>query len=670
MKTAVLLPFFLVSVVFAKARGEISLSDDPEAGAPKAVEGRRRSSSTLRSDSPSGFINLRANQSVISGDGVTDSHLPGAAQVDFVQSAWGWTFESSADAREHRDAVWTRGDVRLVYDDEETLWRWMIGDIRTPGRGFEQSQPLGGLSLRKQFSIDPDRVAYRVGEFEILLKRDSMVEIIVNGVEFERLRRPAGRFNLRDSPSLSGLNRVTLRVRDDLGGIEEFEFDFVSEGRTLEKGEQEFAYAVGYPWLESGGDRLYDRTGAYSSIFHRYGVSDSLTIGVNLQNYFYRTVVGGEVDLASSLGLFTLESAACEVLGIRGFATRGRWRSLDSFAGLEPGWQLGVEILRQSDTFFPVAVTPVAPASFATTVGTWVRKALPGRVVASLGEVYEEAFDGNEPRKTDQAALTFPMGRQFRLEASYQRVRWTTNEDRGLLTLTWNDEPGRYSISAVHDSGADLSGLSLSRTNERAVNDWRAWAKAESRHGDSMARVDLEGLFRPGHLRLSQDSTRISGFGTQTTSLGLETGLVWAGGVFALAAPVSDAFALANPRDGERHVRNLVSHATSSVGDVVVKPGYRQGVLVEEGPSKTTQVRGVLTEAGEPLAFVTGVLVDAQGKTVSEDFFTNGTGRFVIEHLTPGSYSIRRDHAPLISFTIPSDAADEFDIGTLSGGTP
>ncbi len=107
----------------------------------------------------------------------------------------------------------------------------------------------------------------------------------MNGFLYSQLRLAPGIFNIRDFPLATGQNNVKVKIRDDLGQEETFDFSVLFENTLLGKGVHEFSYSVGLPWTDSGADRAYDNTGAFSTLFHRFGISDQVTLGLNFQNY-------------------------------------------------------------------------------------------------------------------------------------------------------------------------------------------------------------------------------------------------------------------------------------------------------------------------------------------------------------------------------------------------
>src|SRR5207244_11270209 len=117
----------------------------------------------------------------------------------------------------------------------------------------------------------------------LFLKSDSKVDVLVNVRLVQTLQLPAGQHNLKNFPFASGANDVVLRITDPVGRIETITLSFFFDSKLLAQGEQEFAYSVGLPSRTENGHYNYDADSPTLSAFHRIGLSDKLTAGLNLQ---------------------------------------------------------------------------------------------------------------------------------------------------------------------------------------------------------------------------------------------------------------------------------------------------------------------------------------------------------------------------------------------------
>lgn len=666
----------------------------------------RRTGPEIRSAANSGYLNLRMTQGYV-GDEALRSKVPLQGRVDLVQQSGGLVFESGANYREHDQDPWVRQDTRFVLDWEDRLVRWQFGDLSSAGRGFQVAPRMAGISARREFAIRPERTATRLTDTEIFIKRDSIVQFWINGSLYSEVRLPAGRFSLREFPLLAGFNKVQVRIRDDLGQEERFDFDLLFESSLLENGVQEFSYNFGFPWRPVGADRAYDGEALFTSVVHRMGVSDVLTIGVNFQNWYYRGMAGLEAMRATRLGLFSLDGALSYILGVAGGAGRFRWRSPDRIEGIDPSWRFGFEYERRSDTFFVVTADPLVASGIEARTEIQASRKIGARSILGVTLFHDEAFFNAPDRRGGRASLMVPLSAAWRLELGYQQSSSPTLDERGTVTLSWIDLPGRFSASASHETSARMSSLLLHRSNRQPTGDARWTVSAQAAPDMESGGISLEGLGRIGKARLDHVSTRSGASRQLNTSVGLDTAVVWADGVAALSQPVSDAFVLVRTRQipeearvlvnpvGDSHRGELTSRrdrlvigelSSYSVFDLNLdgtalpmgsqlerewfrlRPGYRSGVLITQDLQRRVLVRGRLVRAdGQPWALLGGEIEDLEGRLIDSSVFTNRDGRFVVEGLKPGSYRMTfgESAAGAWVFTVP-EGQGLFDSGEIA----
>lgn len=664
----------------------------------------------MRPALPSGYLGLRLNQGFQYESSLSaDSKLPLGGRVDFVHQNSGFVLESGGIYTEHSEHPWVRQDTRVVFDNEREMLRYQLGDLSPRTRGFQAATPLGGFSMHREFAIQPERTATRISASEILLKRASLVEIRVNGTLFTQLRLPSGRFNLREIPLLAGQNRISVKVRDDFGEEETFEFDLVFDALVLGAGEHEFAYQAGAPSKPSGSDRIYDSQAAFLSLFHRMGVSDSLTFGTNFQNYTYRYLLGVESVKATSWALFGADLAASRVLDVGGVAGRVRLQTLDRIGDWEAPARLLLSHEEISENFYPVMVVSPAPNEIQKRTEAQLSKSFGPSVSAGVGAGWESAFIGAQDRRSWRANLITSITRRLRVEFSFSRTEIPQKDDRGLATLTWNDEPGRYSVSAYHDNLGNTSNVTLNRSNLQPSRDFRGHLSHQKDDDGRLTSFGAEYLASRGSLRLdhlASVSTDVTKTRSQTTHLGLNTGVVWVGGEWALSEPVSDSFVLiaaenfpedqvlkVNP-NGEYALAELGPRPRAVLKDLssyskfgvnldstslppgylldreyyLVQPSYRSGLLITLDLTRKILVRGrLLGPDGQAVGLTAGEILDEQERLVDNDFFTNRGGQFFIEGLEPGTYWIAVDRSDLkrVKLTVPSDRGQTLDLGQI-----
>lgn len=667
-------------------------------------------SDPLRPATSSGYLNFRVNQPYQYESSLqSDSKLPLQGRVDFVQQSGGIVFESGATYAEQAQDSWLRQDTRFVVDNEKDLMRWQFGDLTSRARGFQLNPQMGGVAVQREYSIQPERTATRISSAEILLKRDSLVEIRVNGNLFTQLRLPAGRFNLREFPLLSGQNHIVVKVRDDFGEEETFEFDLLFDGEILAAGEHEFAYQLGLPWSQAGADRRYEAGSGLLSVFHRAGVTDDLTLGFNLQNYTYHYLLGAEAVKAFSFMMAAVDLAASRVLEVGGVGGRVRFQTLERIGEWEVPARLTLSHEQISESFNPVSSLTLPPNPIKSRSDAQLSKNVGAHVTVSAGESWQTGFLPADDRREWRANLILSPTAALRFEFSYTHQDLPVPENRGFMTLTWSELPGRTSLSAYHDSDGNTSSVNLSRSNGQPYRDTRWNVSYQKGDGGTLATGAFEYLGTRGAIRGEQLSSESGAVRQQTTILGLDTAIAWAGGEWTITQPISDSFVMVTAKNfpdgqnlkinpnGELAQAQLGPNTTAVVRDLVgyskvgmnidstalppgylldrefylVQPTYRSGLLIELDLTRRILVRGRLVDqAGQPLGLVSGEILDGQNRLIDGSFFTNNDGRFLLEGLEPGDYWLATDAAKArIPISVPGDKGQSLEIGELKGET-
>ncbi|WP_374029527.1 hypothetical protein [Bdellovibrio bacteriovorus] len=660
----------------------------------------------LRPSLQSGYINLRTQQSFQYGSGVEDEKLPLTGHLDFVENVNGVVFESMADYQESSDDPWKRQDTRFRYDDEEKMLRYTLGDLTLGARGFQISPNVAGFSVVREFSIQPYKTLRPLSNTEIVIKRPSLVEVYVNGFLYSQLRLSPGIFNIRDFPLATGQNNVKIKVRDDLGQEETYDFSVLFENTLLGKDVHEFSYSLGLPWRESGADRAYDNTGAVLSLYHRMGLSDQLTFGLNFQNYLSQALTGVEFSGIAGWGYLSVEGGySTQSSRKEGFAERLRYRTLDRMFGKDVPVILTVEAENRNADF--VAVSP-----FDLGVLSYLRR-YDAQINFRSGSAWILGFGGGsleyaagETQRTYRTNLVVPLNPHTRIELSYNKLIGTDEEDRGMFSFYWSEPQGKYSASAYYDSLQKSSNLTLSRNSLHKYDDARWMASLSETDGSNSANLSAEYLAQPFSARLDHYSNWQNGIDSNTTGIGLNTGFAWVGNRGAFTQPINDSFVLIhtdkmpegqelliNPygthgdaqlgprkstvlRDQSSYYKNLVNVDSTSlpVGYLLAteyystQPTYRSGIFIDLNLKRKILVKGrFVSEEKEPLSFVAGDILNSQGQLVDNNFFTNKTGGFFIEGLEPGSYTIVTDHPELssISFEVKEELSSSVNLGDI-----
>lgn len=647
----------------------------------------------LRPESHSGYLNFRFNQSYHHENQGT---LPTTARADLVENINGYVLESGADYQDRTDFKWRRQDTRLRTDDEERMIRYTLGDLTLSGQGLQQVPSIAGVSVVREFAIQPYKTLRPISATEVSIKRPSLISVFINGFLYTEIRVNPGVFNIRDFPLALGQNNVRIKVRDDLGQEEFYEFSMIFENSILAKGLSEFTYSLGMPWVDAAADRAYDQEHLFTHLYHRYGVNESFTAGLNFQNFINQSLVGVEGSGVTGIGYLSAELAESSNNGRSGLAQRYQYRSFNRINGEVYPVTFKAEYENHARDFSPINTALLFNPTFKNRYDAQVSyqplSYLKSFSLSVNGGRLENYTTANQ--NYYGANVVFHFWSTCRLEVGYTKIYGQVPEDRGLLSFNWVEPRGLYSANAYYDTLNKTTNLAASRNNTYKYDDYRLAFSGQSSSSGNAVNAWGEYLMQPASVRLEQYASDIAGNKENITTLGLNTGIAWTGSSLhghhaAFTQPISDSFTLVNadnlpegyavvinPVDskGEAEVSNnrnvVVRDQTAyykynlNVDTTALPPGYpldkeyyklqptyRSGLYLPLKFKHKIVIKGRLLDSGHnPLAYVAGDIVNAQGVLVDNTFFTNKSGRFFIEGLEPGTYNVitdRPDLAPI-----------------------
>ncbi len=674
----------------------------------------------------SGFLNIRGTVGY-SGRSELNNYTyqknPNEAQLELVQNLNYFTLESTAQYKEFEQKPFQRENTSLVHDFEKEQIRLKLGDYATGVQGFQSSLPSAGVQVQKQFNIYPDRGSINKKSTLIQVKNNSLLEVYINSNLISRLRVGPGPYNLKDLPLLYGRNKVRVILLDDFGGREEFEVDLLFDDQILAKGVNDFNYQVGRPSFFSINEKEYvDDT--FSSFFHKYGLTDELTLFTNYQNYLSSNLFGLGLGVLTQygthffdLGYYTDNTVDSST------ASRWRYNSPDlNFVGFER-FRLVTSVESRSSEFKSISLLTPTINNFANKYDFILQKQLTDKSSASVGltKTIGQNFG------TDDLSRRFTYQNQFvqnwRFDLSYS---WTDRQpdfDQIILSLNWFEPAGKAQAAFSHDTLDNNSTVRYGKTNQLNYNDLQidmTASKQKSRTTD----VESQSVNFNANYYAAKYETRLQINGNSGSSelnhaaqLGLGTALAWTQDGYGLSRPITDAFAIVEaqglsraqtltiPNGIERDslkIKNNESFVFSSLTSYIerplqldstglgsashldreayiLNPKYRSGLFVPLKVIKSLIVRGRLaSKIKEQVAYANGRVYNSSGQIFSENFFTDESGNFVIDGLSYGEYQIALSDPRLkkIKFvieaseeTVTSEADEsddsEYELGTL-----
>lgn len=668
----------------------------------------------------SGYINFLSGKEFVSPSQGT--RPPFVTDFDGAFSVRGYTLEGVATYRDNAASTWQRGNVRFLHDEPDTRTRYSMGDLTYNLDGFQSFQSSGGIAIARNFGLQPYRSSAPVGQSDLNLDRNARVDVLVNGQMVRTLNLTPGRYNVRDFPLVGGTNDVTLRVTDEVGRVNYIRFPFVFDATVLAAGEQDFSYIVGVPSTTTAHGPDYHDNDHVISAYHAYGLTDQLTIGANYQGSNSVNVVGAEGRLATMFGTFRADTAFSDASfeqsgstppsSARGTASRLQYRYAEPLGLDSANQNLAGTLSFHSPWFTSLGQTSVTNNQVSLDAGFVYGRRIVGDLNGSLGIDRQFGRSGQPDVTSIDTNFSYPISDEITsyLLLSTRQGGSTGTDNRIFFSISWFPRGTGHRVASSYDTDQRTSRLDYSYTPATRVDSVQGdlSVSRDKTNNNVQGQVGYTGYRFNTSVFRTMDNPRDGGGGTSSTTVNFGTALAFADGHYAVTRPITDSFALFAPHpslSGQTIEINPIGdipeaktdllgpavmpelnsyyqrHITIDAPDLPlgyeigrqvydVQPPYRSGILIPMGTGATVLGDGVIVDAGDKaLALEPGTIVSLDDpKRPPIEFFTNRSGRFRVEGLSPGQFRLTLSNDPehAIEFTIPADSSGRIDLGRLT----
>jgi outer membrane usher protein len=612
----------------------------------------------------------------------------------------GWTVGGSllySSVSRSVDGAFVRGLTNFTVDDPSRMRRWTLGD------GFAETGALGGgafvggLSLSRNFDLDPYFVRFPRFGLSGAVTTPSTVDVYVNGILVRREALPPGQFDLENVPVSAGSGSTQLVVRDAFGNERQIASPYYFSTGVLATGLSDYSYNLGFVR-----ENLATESSRYRQLAflgrHRIGVTNGLTLGARLEAS--RDLVSGGPTLTARLPFGEIDLA---LAGSRDNAVSGAAGSF-GFTYIGRPVSFGAAVRAVTDHYSHTSLPAARDRSVMELqgfLGTQVSR----RVSLSAQYRSSNLRDGGGRREASLSASAQLTPRSHgyvsasRLQA--EGGKWTTGLSAGLSYSL-----GPFTTASAgyqRTSGESIAVAEVQRPLTRGTG---AGYLVQIRDGEGgrsgLARLQYQGAF--GRYEFSYD--RLDGY--DRTTLTATGGLVAIGGSIYATRAVQQSFALIRvpgvggvrgfssnqevgrtSDSGELLVTDLLSyygnHLSISDLDVpldyaidatekVVAPPHRGGALVSFPVRKIRSVTGILAVREGPALIVpaSGELTVQADGTVSASPVGNG-GEFYFENLPAGRHPATLAYAGgtcRFLLSIPASNERSLDVGRVVCGKP
>ena len=607
-----------------------------------------------------------------------------ASDIDMALNLYGVVAEAELRYDDSRVRKFTRGDIRLTYDDRDALVRYELGDLNVATRPFQNAPNIAGISAYRNFNINPYLNVRPSPSQAFELDRPARVEVLLNGSLVRTFDLRSGRYNLRDFPLIpSAGNDIELRITYASGETEIRIYPAFFDLELLAPGLFDFAVNMGLPYTDDNGVRRYDDNDYNGTGFIRYGVNSELTVGLNWEGSRQFNLVGGEFVWALPFGTFGLNASTN--INDPGVDTgkitlQYRWRDTD------PNTERTIDGL----VTFTGKKFQTLDQLFSDNLLSKQARFRAGQKVGpdSRAQIYAgyEGYRGALLSDVYYAGINY--SRQLRFGSVSLSAEYRKNQDRSgpVVRVGLSVPLGRGSLTSSYTTDDNVARIDYNRIASSGANSFGYNASVERRDGSDRQLIRSTYVGNRFETSIQQIARNYFSDGNRDlrTEVTFGTALAMADGQFAIGRPVRNSFAIVKankkagdhqlavePRTGFGSSRTKYSAYSGALGPALLttltpyfnrsiqvdapdaeagtslggqvfglNPGYRSGYSLEVGNARNVSLLGNMVDRdGDPLVFITGLARDASILEESAEaiqIFTNAKGRFFLEGVEAG----------------------------------
>ena len=588
----------------------------------------------------------------------------------------------------------------VTHDNRQTLQRLIVGDFTAFSGDLGTGLTLGGISFSRSFQIDPLFIRQPMAGFTAAVTAPVEAEIFVDGVRIRTEKLPPGPFELRNLNYYGGRRDVALVLRDRFGREQRLDYLYYFADQNLQAGLHDYSYNAGLQRRELGVVSNEYRGWALSA-FHRYGVSDFLTLGAR-----------GEAERGRfNLGPFgVLRSdrwgVASVALAISGNPRGHGWAGVASHVFQARSFNTQLSLRRHSREYETVGQPPTADR-LRSEIGASAGYAFPA--IGSFSISYRKLQQYQGPRQHSlSVGYSKTLFRSVSVLASVSRAVGESASTNLSLVLSYSpsrDFNANFSRERRGGTASDSFQFANTTPTGEGFGYRIAGSRAASESGQTRSLVPSVQYNGPhGIYSAEVRSERAAGEGSlDSYQLGLAGGIAYVADALAFLRPVTDSFAIVEvgklpgirvyhsaqeigrtDAHGRVFLSNLGSYQTNRVAiddrdipieymigqkEINVSPPLRSGSLIRFDVRRAQAVTGHLLVdvrgQSRPVEYL-DLTLTMDGR--AEIFPTGKGGEIYLESLKSGTYLAHFNHEGRrceFELSVPDSQETLIDLGTV-----
>jgi outer membrane usher protein len=563
-----------------------------------------------------------------------------------------------------------RGATQVIHDDRDNARRYVAGDVLSTAGAYGIGITAAGLLVQKLYDLTPDVVRQPTATLQATTALPADVEVSVDGTPVYRARVPPGPITLNNLLLSGGTRNLSVTVTDIAGHRQVIEQPFLFNDTVLAKGFREYSYFVGRR-SQLAEDGTFQYLEPVWQGYHRYGVSDSLTVAAGGEGNADFHNVGGGITLRSDrLGLLAADLLDSTDHGAhtnaRGWSARYTYQSrMGALVLARRRFGEHFRSFVDSNVLFPRDETRVGLST------TWGR--------FSFSADWVRTHTDTDVHDTRFLRLSTFLRPDVNLFGEYETTRINGVPGWAFNLLLRVDLDTRRWVSSSFKTGTDGRALELATGKQLAQGQGSGYRLAlQSRLAEpgnpTTATLGADWHLREANLGVFAVAP-LQGGGSSFVQGTVAGALVGLDGYWGLTREVNDAFALARlgvPQAGVEVLLNNQSQGRTdaqgrlfipelnSIGrqeisinerdldiqytlprrTLTIVPAYRSGHVVDFGIHQEHAIAGTawILEGAERKPVVSRAWT-MQGRGGALRMETSSEGDFYVENAAPGSYT-------------------------------
>lgn len=191
----------------------------------------------------------------------------------------------------------SRNNTYFTVSGPRRMMTLTAGDFSTSGLAWTRPVRLGGIQIRRDFSLRDDIVTSPLLSYSGTAAVPSSIDVYVDNVRAYSGSVGPGPFNLTDVPMITSGGDAVFVLRDESGNEQTKVVPFFATQNLLSKGMIDFSLEAGHVRKPpSFGHFAYGESTA-GTLSLRYGLSDNMTLGFHAENLDRFRMAGLGMDM-------------------------------------------------------------------------------------------------------------------------------------------------------------------------------------------------------------------------------------------------------------------------------------------------------------------------------------------------------------------------------------